>query len=52
MSHKSAKETMSCQDSSNVVIGIYVFVVIQYRIMAKRHIFAFLLLAKPPRISR
>ena len=41
MSHKSAKETISCQDSSNVVIANYVFDVIQYRIMAKRYIFAF-----------
>ena len=39
MSHKSAKETMFCQDSSIVVIGIYVVDVIQYRIKAKRHIF-------------
>ena len=39
MSHKSAKETISCQDSSNVVIANYVFDVIQYRIMAKRNFF-------------
>ena len=52
MSHKSAKETISCQNSSNLVTGIYVFDVIQYRIMAKRHIFAVLLLAKPLRITR
>ena len=52
MSHKSAKETISCQDSSNAVIANCVFDVIQYRIMVKRHIFAFLLLAKPPRITR
>ena len=30
----------------------YVFDVIQYRIIAKRHIFTFLLLAKPPKITR
>ena len=52
MSHKSAKETISCQDSSNVVIANYVFDVIQYRIMVKRHIFVVLLLAKSPRITR
>jgi hypothetical protein len=52
MSHKSAKETISCQDSSNLVIAIYGFELIQYRIMAKRHIFAVLLLAKPLRITR
>ena len=39
VSHKSAKETISCQESSNVVIAIYVFEAIQYRIMAKRHFF-------------
>ena len=52
MSHKSAKETMFCQDSSIVVIGIYVVDVIQYRIKAKRHIFDVLLLAKPLMITR
>ena len=52
MSHKSAKETMFCQDPSIVVIGIYVVDVIQYRIKAKRHIFDVLLLAKPPMITR
>jgi hypothetical protein len=52
MSHKSEKETISCQDSLNLVIAIYGSDVIQYWIMAKRHIFAFLLLAKPPRITR
>ena len=39
MSHKSAKETISCQDSSNVVIANYVFELIQYRIMAKKTYF-------------
>jgi len=52
MSHKSAKETISCQDSSNVVIGIYVVDVIQYRIKAKRHVFDVLLLAKSPMITK
>jgi len=52
MSHKSAKETMFCQDPSIVVIGIYVADVIQYRIKAKRHIFDVLLLAKSPMITR
>ena len=52
MSHKSAKETISCQDSPNLVIAIYGFALIQYWISAKRHIFAVLLLAKPPRITR
>ena len=52
MSHKSAKETISCQDPSNLVIAIYGFDVIQYRIMAKRHFFTALLLAKPLVITR
>ena len=29
MSHKSAKETISCEDSSNVVVDIHAFDVIQ-----------------------
>ena len=36
MSHKSAKETISCQESSNVVIGVYVLEAIKYWITAKR----------------
>jgi len=43
MSHKSAKETMSCQESSNVVTGIYVVEAIQHQIMAKRLFYYFTL---------
>ncbi|MDB9890918.1 hypothetical protein OAD74_06020 [Alphaproteobacteria bacterium] len=46
MSHKSAKETISCQESSNVIIGIYVFDAIQYRIMVKRHFFYYFTLGE------
>jgi hypothetical protein len=52
MSHKSAKETISCRDSSNLVGGIYVYDAIQYWIMVKRYIFTVLLLAKRQIITR